>query len=148
ETDGAHAPGAVARAENGVALQFDALTGDLDRAFIRTVLGETGIVHYRARTLAVREAWLFHRRRAGMEGDVGLDAMRIVADAHTQDFQGFDDLNGNRADLGIHPLHVEQPRGVQIMLHAAIDHGEGRVHHVQMRVNAECNGEIDRTVRR
>ena len=126
-----------------VALDLDALARDLDPALIGAVLRQARIVHHGARALAVGEARLLHRQRAGVKGDVGANAVRIVADAHAQHLQRLDHLDRDRADLGVHPLHVEQARGAQIVLHAAVDHRQGGVHHVQMRIDAQRHGEED-----
>src|SRR5512143_1880859 len=99
QPDRTYAPGTIARGEKSGWLDLDAFAGDLDPAFVSAVLGQARIVHDRARALAIGEARFLDRRRAGLEREVGLDAMRIFADAHAQHSQGLDDVDGDGADL-------------------------------------------------
>ena len=119
----------------------DALALHVDEALIRSVLGQPRVVHDRAWALAIGEARFFHRLGARGEDKIGCDAVFVVTDAHPQALQRLDHLDRDGADARIHPLHVEQARGAQIVLHAVHDHRERGIHHVQMRIDAQRAGE-------
>ena len=74
------------------------------------------------------------------------EPLRTVS-GFAQLLQRHDDVDGDRADLGVHAFHLQVPRGMQVVLHAIDDHAERGVHDVQQRVDAECGGKEQRAVR-
>src|SRR5690606_6591122 len=109
-TNGAHTPGAVARADEIIRLHFNALALDLDPAFPRAVLGKARHIHQRARALATREARLFQRRRTPPVSDVSLQPMLVFGNTNTQHLQRLHHIDGYGTDMCVHPFHVEVAR--------------------------------------
>src|SRR5580698_2295931 len=145
---GAHAPGTVAGSEHAFALDRDAFSVQRDVAVIGAVLGKPGVVHHRARADAIGEARLLYRRRARVEGEIGLDAVRVLADRHTQRLERLDDCDCARAAARGHALHGQHARGAQVVLHPAHDQRERSIHHVEVRIDAQGGREEHLAVRR
>jgi len=57
---------------------------------------------------------------------------------------GFQDLDADGPDLGVHPVERATPRGVHVHLLIASHHAEGGVDHVAVRVHAEGQREEER----
>src|SRR6516225_9268141 len=144
--DGAHAPGAVARADEAVHALPDAV--ELDPAAIAAVLRHPRIVHESSRADATGETRLLNRRIAAGKDDVGGNSLlwRIYADA--KPMQRLQDLDCDRTDRKRHPLHVEAARSMQGDLNAIPDDDEGGVCDVQMRIDAEGNRKESAIARR
>ncbi|MGD0865515.1 MAG: hypothetical protein ABSA49_08165, partial [Rhizomicrobium sp.] len=63
--------------------------------------------------------------------------MFVIIDPQAQLPERLDYFDGDGTDLRVHSFGAEQARRVQIVLHAILDDGERRIHHIQMRIDAE-----------
>jgi hypothetical protein len=61
--------------------------------------------------------------------------------------QRFEHLDGDRPDVEAHPVVVQQPGGVQVVLPVPAQHAEVRIDDVQRRVGPECDREVAGQVR-
>ena len=141
--DRADPPAAITRPTGG-GMQRRALAIDFNPSRVVTVLSQAGVVHESARPDPVREARLLDRKRPAGKVQIGLHTLAIDGDAKLLEW--LDNLDPDRADLQVHPLHPQLARGVEVVLDPIADHRKMRVGNIEVGIDAKCHREKARAI--
>ena len=133
------APGTVPRADRA-GCEDPAHAVYLNPSRHPDVHGQPRVVHEGPGPVPVDEPGLLDREGPAFEGEVGGDPVARL-DNDPEGLEGLDHLDADRPRRDVHALHVQEARGVQAVLHPVADHREMGIGDVQVRIDAEGDGE-------